>query len=196
MARISEPLGSQTFLPPDDVGALLRVIAAFGPPERNKIIDRDTATTRLRPRESPDPGSDDAQAARPARLVAPDGGSVDLPPALFAVLLAVAQAMRAGRAVTVSPTSRQLTTQEAAELLGMSRPSLIRLLDLGEIPYERPGRHRRIRLDDILSYQERRRAERRAALDELTRSAREEGLYDMSAEDYAEALRQARHGDG
>jgi excisionase family DNA binding protein len=125
--------------------------------------------------------------------VAPSGESVDLPPALFAVFAAVARAMLAGRAVTVSPTSARLTTQEAADLLGVSRPTLITLLDRGDIPYERPGRHRRVRLDDVLGYQERRRAERRAALRELTRTAQDAGLYDTSAVDYADALRRARH---
>jgi excisionase family DNA binding protein len=122
--------------------------------------------------------------------------SVDLPPALFAVLAEVARAMLAGRAVTVSPTSRRLTTQEAADLLGISRPTLVKLLEQGEIPYEQPGRHRRVRLDDLLRHQERRQAERRAALRELTRTAQEAGLYDTSAADYGDALRRARHADG
>jgi excisionase family DNA binding protein len=115
---------------------------------------------------------------------------------MFAVLLTVAHAMLAGRAVTVSPTSRRLTTQEAADLLGISRPTLIKLLDSGDIPSERPGRHRRVRLDDVLRYQQDRQAERRSALRDLTRTAQDLGLYDASAADYEDALRRARHGDG
>jgi excisionase family DNA binding protein len=132
-------------------------------------------------------------AARPARLVAPDGATVDLPPALFAVLVEVARAMLAGRAVTVSPVSARLRTQEAADLLGVSRPTLVKLLEQGEIPFEQPGRHRRVHLDDLLRYQARHQAERRAALRELTRTAQESGLYDTPAADYDDALRQARH---
>ncbi|MCH6468409.1 excisionase family DNA-binding protein [Sinomonas terrae] len=90
---------------------------------------------------------------------------------------------------------QQLTTQQAADLLGISRPTLIKLLDKHEIPYEQPsgGRHRRLRLSDVLEYRERRRGERRSRLAEMTRQAAEDGLYERSAEDYREALRRARH---
>ncbi len=67
------------------------------------------------------------------------------------------------------------------------------LLESGEMPFERPGagRHRRLRLQDVVAYQDRRRVERRAALDEMTRSAVADGLYDADV-DYASALRRAR----
>jgi excisionase family DNA binding protein len=164
------------------VGHLRRVVAALAPPGQEAA----GAGTG--------PGS--AGLRQAARLVAPGGTSVDLPPALFAVLAEVARAMLAGRAVTVSPTSARLTTQEAADLLGVSRPTLVKLLDRGDIAHERPGRHRRVRLDDLLRYQDRQRPERRAALRELTRSAQDAGLYDTPAADYDDALHRARHADG
>lgn len=110
-------------------------------------------------------------------LIARDGSMVHLPPALLDVLAQVIAAMRAGRAITIAPLAQRLTTQEAAELLGVSRPTLIKLLEEGKIPFELPGRHRRIRLDDLLDYQDRRRSERKESLDELVRQTEELGLY-------------------
>lgn len=71
---------------------------------------------------------------RRAALVGPDGERVDLPEAVYAVLVDVVRSMQGGRAVTVAPTSTRLTTQEAADLLGVSRPTLVKLLESGRIP--------------------------------------------------------------
>ncbi|MFI9387177.1 helix-turn-helix domain-containing protein [Kutzneria sp. NPDC052558] len=116
-----------------------------------------------------------------AALVTPDGTLVHLPTAVYEVLSQVITAMRAGRAITVAPLAQRLTTQEAADLLGVSRPTLIKLLEDGKIPFEKPGRHRRIRLDDLLAYRDQRRQERREALDELVQQTEELGLYDDEA---------------
>lgn len=134
------------------------------------------------------------QHTDPAALIGPDGEQVPLPMEVYEILVQVAAAMRQGKAITVEPLDRVLTTQQAADLLGVSRPTLIKLLEANEIAYERPGegRHRRLRLRDILEYRDRRREERRARLDEMTRQAAEDGLYDATAEDYAEALREVR----
>jgi excisionase family DNA binding protein len=78
---------------------------------------------------------------------------------------------------TCSRTSFE-TWRRAAELLGMSRPYLIRLLDAGEMRYHLVGKHRRIALCDVLSYSKRRAEGRRAALDKMARDAFEAGLYD------------------
>jgi excisionase family DNA binding protein len=90
-----------------------------------------------------------------AALVGPDGTHVELPAEVFEVLREVVQAMSCGLAVTVAPHHTVLTTSEAAQLLGVSRPTLVRLLEAGEIPYEQPVRHRRVRLADVLAYQAR-----------------------------------------
>lgn len=119
-----------------------------------------------------------AEAHGEAALVGPDGTRVRVPAAVYDVLVQVITAMRAGRAITIAPLAQRLTTQEAAELLGVSRPTLVRLLEDGKIPFEQPGRHRRVRLDDLLAYQERCREERSLALDELVRATEELGLYD------------------
>lgn len=93
-----------------------------------------------------------------AKLVLPDGTIVPLSPAFLAVLQAAAGELAGGHAVTVLPSEVLLTPAEVAELLGLSRPFVVRLLDEGEIPAERlpRSRHRRIRLTDVLAFQSRR----------------------------------------
>lgn len=128
----------------------------------------------------------------PARLIGPDGVGVPLPAPVYDVLVQVVEALRAGRAITVAPLAQRLTTQEAADLLGVSRPTLVKLLESGAIPYEQPGRHRRVRLADLLAYREARRSERRATLDRMTEDAGKAGIYEGSPDDYAMALKAAR----
>lgn len=91
-----------------------------------------------------------------ARLISRDGTqSILLPDELFKALKFVAQNLAEGRAVTVAPIEKQLTTQEAAEFLGMSRPTLIKIIERGELPCTKIGRHRKVRLGDLISYQHR-----------------------------------------
>lgn len=119
-----------------------------------------------------------ALRAPTAALVGPDGTQTPLPGEVYQVLRSVVDAMSQGLAITVAPHNTQLTTQEAADLLGVSRPTLVRLLEDGEIPFELRGRHRRVMLADVIAYQERARAKRRATLDEMTRTAAEDGTAD------------------
>lgn len=91
-------------------------------------------------------------------LVGPDE-SAEIPVEVYRILRQVLEAMSQGLAVTVVPQSQSLTTQQAADLLGISRPTLIRLLDTGRIPYDRVGTHRRLFLRDVLKYREERREE-------------------------------------
>jgi len=79
--------------------------------------------------------------------------------------------MAAGEAVTIAPVQQRLTTQEAADLLGVSRPTLVKLLEVGDIPFEQPGRYRRVGLADVLAYRERGSLERRATLDRMVEIA-------------------------
>jgi excisionase family DNA binding protein len=84
-------------------------------------------------------------------------------------------------AISIAPHNTMLTTQEAADLLNISRPTLVRLLTEDEIPYTMRGRHRRVLLRDILDYQERTRSERRQTLDQMAADAEDDGLYEATA---------------
>lgn len=120
------------------------------------------------------------------------GRSVDLPAELRTLLADVVKTMRRGQAVTLAPVSQQLTTQQSADLLGISRPTLIKLLTQGKIPFETPGRHRRIRLSDVLAFQELRRSEQREILKELAQESQELGLYDAEPQVFEAALAEGR----
>lgn len=111
---------------------------------------------------------------------------------MYDVLVQVVEVLRAGRAVTVAPLAQRLTTQEAADLLGVSRPTLVKLLESGAIPYEQPGRHRRVRLANLLAYRDARRIDRRATLNRMTTDAADAGIYEGSPDDYASAWKSAR----
>jgi excisionase family DNA binding protein len=85
---------------------------------------------------------------------------------------------RLGReGIVIMPTDRALTTQEAADFLNMSRQYLVELLERGEIPFTKTGTHRRVKFHDLLAYKERRDAQGREILDELTRLGQEMGDY-------------------
>ncbi|MFT4218700.1 MAG: helix-turn-helix domain-containing protein [Micropruina sp.] len=112
-----------------------------------------------------------------AALVAPDNSRIELPEPLHAALVQVAEALMQGMAVSVIPQSARLTTQQAAEFLGVSRPTLVRLLERGEIPMSKPGRHRYVQLQDLVAYQRLMQARRREILDTMAREAAEAGLY-------------------
>jgi excisionase family DNA binding protein len=93
-----------------------------------------------------------------------EGEQVELPQTVYQVLVQVVAALAAGKAVTVSPTEPQLTTQQAADLLGVSRPTVVRLIESGELVAERIGNRRRLLLGEVLAYRERRRARQYAFL--------------------------------
>ena len=120
---------------------------------------------------------DDAAAVRdllagPGRIaLSTPNGEITLPEHLRRILADAAAALADGQAVTVEPHRTVLTTSEAAELLGISRPTFVRLLESGKIPYTSPGRHRRVELADVLAFQQRERTRRRQVLDEMASEA-------------------------
>jgi excisionase family DNA binding protein len=117
---------------------------------------------------------EDVRGARPTPRYSLAGAGehehVELPAAVHRVLLQVLEAMKAGKAVTVAPQSQLLTTQQAADLLGVSRPTVVKLIEEGALPADTPGKRRRmVKLDDLLDYRARRReAQYRALLETST----------------------------
>jgi excisionase family DNA binding protein len=162
-----ESLQDETYLPQEDTAEIIDFLSAL----------------RVRGRETADP--------RP-RLTGPDGRSVELPEPMFEVLLQVAAAMKAGLAVTVAPHHLMLSTQEAADLLRTSRTTLVRLLETGAIPFEKPSRHRKVRLDDLLEYRRRQRTQAELAFADMVADTERLGLYDTDPAEVKAALKAAR----
>jgi len=111
-----------------------------------------------------------AQSSSKAALIDPEGNPRSIPDEVFRALDQVANALASGHGVTVAPYGMLMTTQQAADFLGISRPTLVKLLEAGEIEYEKRNRHRRVKLRALVDYQERFRVERRSALEDLARA--------------------------
>lgn len=117
---------------------------------------------------------------RPAVVRVEAAGSpesaVTLPAQAFELLMRVLAHLANGDAVSILPVHTEVTTQQAADLLHVSRPYLIKLLDEGGLPFRKVGTHRRIPLRDLLEFKRRDDAERKAVADELTAEAQRLGL--------------------
>lgn len=105
-----------------------------------------------------------------------DGTVLDIPCTALRLLVGVLAEIADGNAVTVVPVRTELTTQQAADLLNVSRPYLVKLLDERKIPHRRVGNRRRVLLADLFDYKHRDEADRRAIADELTAEAQNLGL--------------------
>jgi excisionase family DNA binding protein len=103
---------------------------------------------------------------------------VDLPEPLFKLLKQVARSLKEGKPIVLIPETESLTTQAAANFLGMSRPFLIQLLNEGKIQFHRVGTHRRIYLKDLNEFMRNRDASRHEALDRLNDEIEKAGLYE------------------
>lgn len=113
------------------------------------------------------------------KLVGEAGQQMELPAPALALLRELVHQLARDQAVAVVATGKELTTQEAADILNVSRPYLIKLLEQGEIPFAMVGTHRRILVSDLLAYKRRRDTARRQALDELAQISQEMGMYDL-----------------
>lgn len=112
------------------------------------------------------------------RIVGPDDQEILIPESMFYLFERVAEVLARGDAITVLPVGQQLTTQQAADILNVSRQYLVRLLDQGTIAFTKTGTHRRIRVGDLLDYKQRRDRERATTLDSLTEMSENMGGYD------------------
>jgi len=105
------------------------------------------------------------------------GKTVDAPEQVYRLTREVLSIVAEGGAAAVISVDHDLSTQAAADILGVSRPHLIKVLEQGDIPFYLVGRHRRVAVDDLLAYKQRRDAHRRGALDALAAESQDLGLY-------------------
>lgn len=151
----------------DDIRRMTPVTA---PPEQHaQIVALLKAMTSMAP----------APRRKPrCKLVGPDGTTISIPESVFYVLERVAEVMARGDAITVVPVGKELTTQQAADLLNVSRQYLVRLLDEKRLPFRKTGKHRRLRIADVLAFKAQRDKDRRAGLRELSQLTEEMGGYE------------------
>jgi excisionase family DNA binding protein len=112
----------------------------------------------------------------PLQLVDRDGATIEISPALLAALQQLVRIMTIGKSAVILPYEQYLSCQAAAELLGISRPYLYRLLDEGVISCFKVGSHRRLRFEDVIDYKLNRSSERHQALLELAALSKKLGL--------------------
>lgn len=120
-----------------------------------------------------------AQARAPLKLRVTDAEQttpIELPAGAVALLMEILEAMAAGRGVTIIPENAELSTVQAAEVLSVSRPFLIKLLEDGTIPHRKVGTHRRVRMEDVMAYKAAIDSEREAVLDQLAADAQEQDM--------------------
>lgn len=106
-----------------------------------------------------------------------EGASVEIPSIAAELLFSLLKNLAAGNAVTIFPIHAELTTQQVADLLGVSRPYIIKQIEEGHLPYRMVGAHRRILFADFMAYKRKSDQARAAALDELSAQGQEFGDY-------------------
>lgn len=138
-----------------------------GPPSKEDVELARASGQRLAPL---------ARRGRPLTLRVRDAGqeeTIELPAGAVKLLQAILEDMASGRAVTIVPQNAELTTQQAADFLNVSRPFLIQLLEQNKLPFRLVGTHRRVRFEDVLQFKESIDADRRKVLDQLAAEAQE-----------------------
>lgn len=114
----------------------------------------------------------------PVSVTGAKGGKLPLPAQAARLLDEILKNLAEGRSVSVVPELRVLTTQQAADVLSVSRPFLVRLLEEGKLPFHMAGSHRRLYAMDVLAYQSRRDKQRHASIVRMARMEKKEGTYD------------------
>lgn len=112
------------------------------------------------------------------RITTEDGRPLDLPAPVAEALAEILEAAAEGEQALVLRSPEDLTTEQAAAVLGVSRPTVIRMVESGKLPARMVGTHRRLSLGDVLAHREASARHRTEALDEMAREAEELGLYD------------------
>ena len=107
-----------------------------------------------------------------------DGQEIEMPSIVSIALMEVIKTLNKGNSITLIPMDKELTTQQAADILNVSRPYFIKLLETGEIPFKKTGTHRKILMQDLMKYREQRAETRKSKIEELSSLSQELGLYD------------------
>ena len=107
-----------------------------------------------------------------------DGQKIEMPSIVSIALMEVIKTLNKGNSITLIPMDKELTTQQAADILNVSRPYFIKLLETGEIPFKKTGTHRKILMQDLMKYRDQRAETRKSKIEELSNLSQELGLYD------------------
>lgn len=103
---------------------------------------------------------------------------LQIPSNALALLNEILKAMSQGKAISIVPVTTEVSTQKAAEILGCSRPHLVKLLETGQLDFFKVGKHRRIKFEDVVSYKQKIKAEQKRQLVEMMHHDEELGGYD------------------
>jgi excisionase family DNA binding protein len=103
---------------------------------------------------------------------------IKIPKAALQLLAKILEAMSQGKPISIVPIATEMTTQAAAEFLGCSRPHFVKLLENGEIPFTKIGKHRRVKFEDVAKYKSEMKKKQRDLLIKMMKSDEESGLYD------------------
>lgn len=106
------------------------------------------------------------------------GRRIRIPVSVLKLMVQILKEISLGNPVTVVPEATEITTQAASEVLGCSRPHVVRLLEEGKIPYTKVGKHRRIRYDDLMSFKKKMKVSQKKKLQDLMKLDEESGLYE------------------
>jgi excisionase family DNA binding protein len=103
---------------------------------------------------------------------------LQIPSSALTLLNEILKAMSQGKPISIVPVTTAISTQKAAELLGCSRPHLVKLLETGELDFFKVGKHRRIKFEDVINYKQKIKAEQKRKLVEMMHNDEELGGYD------------------
>ena len=129
----------------------------------------------------------EAAVSKVAYLVGPDDTKIQIPEPLFAILRQAAVRLSKGERIVLAPVNQEISTQDAANLLGVSRPYFVKLLDDGAIEHSKTGRYRRVRFGDVINYRDAKNRERRERLGSIISGQRDRGLFDLEEREVREA---------
>ena len=107
-----------------------------------------------------------------------NGQEIEVPSVIYFALTEVVKTLNNGNSVTLIPMDKELTTQQAADILNVSRPYFIKLLENGTIKFRKTGTHRKVLMQDLIEYRDKRAENRRSSIEEMSELSQELGLYD------------------